>query len=56
MNVFSYKQGERVTEVFNRWKVEYLFIGSSGAIFYGFPDNTRGIEVFPQKALRMVES
>jgi hypothetical protein len=50
MNVFSYKQGERIAEVFNRWGIEYLFIGKSGAIFYGFPDATQSVEVFPAKS------
>jgi hypothetical protein len=49
MRVFSYQQGERLAEVFNRWGVEYLFIGKSGAIFYGFPDVTQGMEIFPAK-------
>jgi len=46
MSVFSYKQGELISEVFNRWNVEYLFIGKSGAIFYGFPDVPQGVEIF----------
>jgi hypothetical protein len=49
MQKFSYTQGERLVEVFNRWNVEYLFIGSSGAIFYGFPDATQCVEVFLAK-------
>jgi hypothetical protein len=49
MQVFSYKQGERLAEVFNRWGVEYLFIGKSGAVFYGYPDTTQDVEIFPAK-------
>jgi len=49
MQVFSYKQGERLAEVFNRWGVEYLFIGKSGAIFYGYPDTTQDADIFPAK-------
>jgi len=49
MNVFSYKQGERLAEAFNRWEVEYLFIGKSGAIFYGFPETTQDADIFPAK-------
>jgi len=49
MNVFSYKQGERLAEAFNRRGVEYLFIGKSGAIFYGFPDTTQDADLFPAK-------
>jgi len=49
MKVFSYQQGERLAEVFNRWGVEYLFIGKSGAIFYGFPETTQDADIFPAK-------
>ncbi len=50
MNVFSYKQGERLAGAFNRWGVEYLFIGKSGAIFYGFPETTQDADIFPAKS------
>lgn len=50
MKVFSYQQGERLAEVFNRWGVEYLFIGKSGAIFYGFPETTQDADIFPAKS------
>jgi hypothetical protein len=49
MKVFSYQQGERLAEVFKRWRVEYLFIGKSGAIFYGFPETTQDADIFPAK-------
>jgi hypothetical protein len=49
MKVFSYQQGELLAEVFNRWGVEYLFIGKSGAIFYGFPETTQDADIFPAK-------
>ncbi|MDZ7290217.1 MAG: hypothetical protein ONB44_12995 [candidate division KSB1 bacterium] len=50
MRVFSYQQGERLAEVFKRWEVEYLFIGKSGAIFYGFPETTQDADIFPAKS------
>ena len=50
MNKFSYEQGEILAEAFNRWNVKYLFIGKSGAIFYGFPDASRGVEIFSAKS------
>src|SRR5574341_865940 len=50
MNVFSYKQGERLAEVFNRWGVEYLFIGKSGAIFYCFSETTQDADIFSAKS------
>jgi len=49
MNKFSYEQGELLASVFNHWNVEYLFIGKSGAIFYGFPDTTQDADIFPAK-------
>jgi hypothetical protein len=49
MRIFAYQQGERLAEVFNRWGVEYLFIGKSGAIFYGFPETTQDADIFPAK-------
>lgn len=49
--MFSYEQGERLAEVFNRWGVEYLFIGKSGAIFYGYPETTQDADIFPAKSL-----
>ncbi len=50
MNKFSYEQGELLAETFKRWNVEYLFIGKSGAIFYGFPETTQDADIFPAKS------
>jgi hypothetical protein len=47
---FSYRQGERIAEVFRQHGVEYLFIGKSGAIFYGYPDTTQDADLFPAKS------
>ncbi len=49
MKIFSYKQAELIAEVFKRWGVEYLFIGKSGAIFYGYPETTQDADIFPAK-------
>ena len=46
---FSYRQGERIAEVFARHGVEYLFIGKAGAVFHGFPDTTQDVDIFPAK-------
>ena len=46
---FSYRQGERIAEVFARHGVEYRFIGEAGAVFHGFPDTTQDVDVFPAK-------
>ncbi len=50
MRVFSYEQSERLAEVLNRWGVDYLFIGKSGAFFYGYPDTTQDADLFPAKS------
>lgn len=50
MKKFSYEQGELLADAFNRWNVEYLFIGKSGAIFYGFPETTQDADIFPAKS------
>ncbi len=46
---FSYRQGEAIAEAFARLGVSYLFIGKSGAIFYGYPDTTQDADLFPEK-------
>ncbi len=46
---FSYRQGEAIAEAFERFGVSYLFIGKSGAIFYGYPDTTQDADIFPEK-------
>lgn len=40
----------KLTEVFAKHKVNYLFIGKGGAILYGYPGTTQDIDVFPQKS------
>ncbi|MEW6103982.1 MAG: hypothetical protein AB1630_09280 [bacterium] len=46
---FSYDIALKMAEVFGKHKVEYLFIGKSGAVLYGFPDTTQDVDVFPKK-------
>lgn len=46
---FSYKNAERLAGVFKKWDIDYMFIGKSGAILYGFPDTTQDIDLFPRK-------
>lgn len=50
MKKFSFEQGEILAEAFNRCGVEYLFIGKSGAVFYGFPETTQDADIFPEKS------
>lgn len=47
---FSYRQGEVLAAAFARHEIDYLFIGKSGAIFYGFPDTTQDADLFPRKS------
>ena len=46
---FSYRLAERLASAFSKNGVEYLFIGKSGAILYGFPDTTQDVDLFPRK-------
>lgn len=48
--VFSFRLGEELAAAFARHQVDYLFIGKSGAIFYGYPDTTQDADVFPLKS------
>ncbi|MBI3333726.1 MAG: hypothetical protein HYZ93_06525, partial [Candidatus Omnitrophica bacterium] len=41
---------EDLARVFARHRVQYLLIGKSGAIVYGFPDTTQDIDIFPEKS------
>ena len=50
MPVFEYKQAEEIKSVFSKYKVQYLFIGKSGAILLGFPDTTQDADLFVQKS------
>lgn len=40
----------KLTKVFAKYRVEYLFIGKSGAVLYGYPGTTQDIDIFPQKS------
>lgn len=46
---FSYRLAEKLASVFSKNGVEFLFIGKSGAILYGFPDTTQDVDIFPKK-------
>jgi hypothetical protein len=47
--LFSYPVAEKLAKIFTQHAIEYLFIGKSGAILYGFPDTTQDIDLFPKK-------
>ena len=40
----------RLTEVFRKHNVKYLFIGKGAAILYGYPGTTQDIDIFPKKS------
>ena len=44
MAVFEYRQAQEVREGLARHGVRYLFIGKSGAILMGFPENTQDVD------------
>lgn len=46
---FSSQNLERFARIFAQYHVEYLIIGKSGAIVYGFPDTTQDLDIFPEK-------
>jgi hypothetical protein len=49
MAAFEYRQAEEIRDVFERFGVQYLFIGKSGAILLGFPDTTQDADLFVEK-------
>ena len=48
---FQLQQAVEVSEVFAKHKVEFMFIGKSGAILLGFPAGTQDVELFPEKSV-----
>lgn len=47
---FQLQQAEEVAEIFAKYKVEFMFIGKSGAIILGFPAATQDVDLFPKKS------
>ncbi len=47
---FQPQQAREVAEVFAKYKIEYLFIGKSGAILLGYPATTQDVDLFPKKS------
>jgi len=47
---FQPEQAREVAEVFAKYKIEYLFIGKSGAILLGYPATTQDVDLFPEKS------
>ncbi|HSK72169.1 MAG TPA: hypothetical protein VK892_10770 [Pyrinomonadaceae bacterium] len=47
---FQPQQAREVAEVFAKHKVEFMFIGKSGAILLGYPASTQDVDLFPEKS------
>ncbi|MBI3599427.1 MAG: hypothetical protein HY097_02155, partial [Nitrospinae bacterium] len=41
----------KLTEVFKKHCINYVFIGKGAAILYGYPGTTQDIDIFPKKSL-----
>src|SRR5437764_14550664 len=50
MGAFEYRQAAEIRDAFDRRGIRYLFLGKSGAILLGFPDNTQDADVFLDKS------
>ncbi len=48
---FKPEQAREVAEIFAKHKIEYMFIGKSGAILLGYPASTQDVDLFPKKSL-----
>ena len=46
---FQLQQAVEVAEIFAKHKVEFMFIGKSGAILLGYPSTTQDVDLFPKK-------
>ena len=51
MAAFEYRQAEEIRDVFQMYRVRYLFIGKSGAILLGFPDTTQDADLFVERSV-----
>jgi len=48
---FQLQQAVEVAEVFAKHKVEFMFIGKSGAIILGYPAATQDVDLFPERSV-----
>jgi hypothetical protein len=46
---FNPAQAEEVAAAFAAHEVDYMFIGKSGAILFGYPGTTQDVDVYPRK-------
>jgi hypothetical protein len=47
---FRPTQAEEIARAFAAERVEYLFIGKSGAILLGYPGTTQDVDIFPERS------
>jgi hypothetical protein len=43
-------QAEEIARAFHEERVDYLFIGKSGAILLGYPGSTQDVDIFPARS------
>ena len=48
-DTFSFRQAETLKKVLKKLRVDYLFIGKSGAILLGYSDTTQDADLFVKK-------
>ena len=46
---FQPQQAREVAKAFAKHKIDYMFIGKSGAILLGYPSTTQDVDLFPKK-------
>src|SRR5438093_5103470 len=47
---FQPLQAQEIARAFRQQRVEYLFIGKSGAILLGYPGTTQDVDIFPPRS------
>ncbi len=47
---FQPEQAREVAKAFAKHKIDYMFIGKSGAILLGYPSTTQDVDLFPKKS------
>jgi hypothetical protein len=52
---FTPAQAEELAAAFAREKVDYLFIGKSGAILLGYPETTQDVDIFLPRSRQNAE-
>jgi len=45
------KNISKVSKIFKKLKIEYMFIGKGSAIIQGFPDTTQDIDIYPKNEI-----